>query len=76
MLEVLSRHHLPSKVSDSAGEVNPRSAAQLPPKNLAELKAWLEDFCEDQLELNDDAKAALERSHNEIANGQYRTRKP
>jgi len=49
---------------------------KLPPKDLADLKAWLEDFCEDQLELNEDVKAALEQSHNEIATGQYRTRKP
>ena len=49
---------------------------KLPPKDLAELKAWLEDFCEDQLELNDEAKAALDRSHTEITSGQYRTRKP
>lgn len=48
----------------------------LPPKDLAELKSWLDDFCEDQLEIDDDVKAALERSHDEIANGQYRTREP
>jgi len=49
---------------------------KLPPKDLAELKAWLEDFFEDQLELNDEVKAELERSHCEISTGQYRTLKP
>lgn len=49
---------------------------KLPPEELAELKEWLEDFCEDQLELSDEVKAALERSHAEIATGQYRTRQP
>ena len=49
---------------------------KLPAEDLAELKAWLEDFCEDRLELTDEVKAELERSHREISNGQYRTRKP
>ncbi len=49
---------------------------KLPPHELAELKEWLEDFCEDQLELSDEVKAAFDRSHAEIAAGQYRTRQP
>ncbi len=47
---------------------------KLPPDEVAELKEWLEDFCEDQLELNDEVKVALDRSHAEIAAGKYRTR--
>ncbi len=49
---------------------------KLPPDEVAELKEWLEDFCEDQLELSDEVKAALDRSHAEIAAGQSRTRQP
>ncbi len=49
---------------------------KLSPEELAELKEWLEDFFEDQLELNDEVKSALDRSHAEIAAGQYRTRQP
>jgi hypothetical protein len=49
---------------------------KLTPEELAELKGWLEDFFEDQLELTDEVKSALDRSHAEIAAGQYRTRQP
>ena len=49
---------------------------KLSPEELAELKEWLADFFEDQLELNDEVKSALDRSHTEIAAGQYRTRQP
>ncbi len=49
---------------------------KLAPKDLAALKEWLEDFCEDQLELTDEVKAALDRSRTEIASGQCRTRQP
>ncbi len=49
---------------------------KLSPEELAELKAWLDDFCEDQLELTDEVKSALDQSRAEIAAGQYRTRQP
>ncbi len=49
---------------------------KLSPGELAELKAWLEDFFEDQLELTAEVQSALDRSHAEIAAGQYRTRQP
>ncbi len=49
---------------------------KLGPKDLAELEEWLDDFCEDQLELTEEVKVALERSRNEIAAGHYRTRQP
>ena len=49
---------------------------KLPPKELAELKEWLDDFFEDQLELSDEVKAKLEESRAEIAAGRYRSRQP
>ena len=49
---------------------------KLPPKELAELKEWLDDFFEDQLELSDEAKAKLEESRGEVAAGRYRTGQP
>jgi hypothetical protein len=42
----------------------------------AELKEWLEDYFEDQLELTDEIKAKLDKSRSEIARGQYRTHQP
>jgi hypothetical protein len=45
-------------------------------KELEELKEWLEDYFEDQLELTDEVKAKLDESRAQIAAGQYRTRQP
>jgi hypothetical protein len=41
---------------------------------IEEVRAWIDDFLEDQLELTDDVKAKLDQSHREIADGQYTTR--
>ena len=49
---------------------------KLSPEELAELKEWLDDYFEDQLELTDQVRAGLDRSRAEIAAGQYRTRQP
>lgn len=38
---------------------------------IEKLRAWIDDFLEDQLELADDVKARLELSRREIAAGQY-----
>ncbi len=40
------------------------------------LRAWIEDYLEDQLELRDDIKEQLARSRREITVGQYTTRQP
>jgi|GWRWMinimDraft_6_1066014.scaffolds.fasta_scaffold30660_2 hypothetical protein len=47
---------------------------KLTPKEVAELRAWLEDFCEDQLELTDAVKAELDEARRDIEAGRYRTR--
>jgi hypothetical protein len=43
---------------------------------VEEVRAWIDDFLEDQLELTDEVKAKLDQSRREIAEGQYTTRQP
>jgi hypothetical protein len=43
---------------------------------IEEVRAWIDDFLEDQLELTDDVKARLNQSRSEIAAGNYTTRQP
>ena len=41
---------------------------------LEQLRAWFEDYLEDQLELTEEVKAKLDESRREIAAGDYTTR--
>ena len=53
--------------------------AVLPRLSRAEierLRAWIDDYLEDQLELTDEVKAKLEQSRKEIADGNFTTRQP
>ena len=43
---------------------------------IEELRAWIDDFLEDQLELTDEVKAKLDESRREIAAGIFTTRQP
>jgi hypothetical protein len=43
---------------------------------VEEVRAWIDDFLEDQLELADDVKAKLDQSRREIAEDNYTTRQP
>jgi hypothetical protein len=43
---------------------------------VEKLRAWIDDFLEDQLELTDEVKAKLDQSRQEIAEGRYTTRQP
>ncbi len=43
---------------------------------IEEIRAWIDNFLEDQLELADDAKAKLDESRRESAAGNYTTRQP
>ena len=43
---------------------------------VEELRAWIDDFLEDQLGLTDDVKAKLDQSRQEIAEDNYMTRQP
>ncbi len=51
--------------------------AKLSVQDLQNVRDWLDDFIEDQLEVSDEFKAKIQRSQNEIADGVYsRVRKP
>jgi hypothetical protein len=43
---------------------------------IEELRAWIENYLEDQLDLTDEVKARLDQSRREIAEGQCATRQP
>ena len=43
---------------------------------IEEVREWIDDYLEDQLELTDEVKAKLDQSHAEIAAGHYTTRQP
>ena len=43
---------------------------------VEELRAWIDDFLEEGLELTDEVKAKLEQSRREIGEGNYTTRQP
>jgi hypothetical protein len=45
-------------------------------EEVEELRAWIDDFLEDQLELTDEVKTKLDQSRREIAAGNYKTRQP
>lgn len=51
--------------------------AKLSVQDLQNVRDWLDDFIEDQLEVSEEFKAKIQRSQNEIADGVYsRVRKP
>ena len=43
---------------------------------VVEIREWIEDYLDDQMELTDDVKAKLDQSRREIAAGQFTTRQP
>ena len=43
---------------------------------IEEIREWIDDYLEGQLELTDDVKAKLDQSRAEIAAGQYGTHRP
>ena len=45
-------------------------------EEIEQIRQWIEDYLEEQLELTDDVKAKLDQSRREIAAGQYTTRQP
>ena len=45
-------------------------------EEIEEIRAWIDDYLEDQLELTEDVKAKLDQSRAEIAAGHYTTRQP
>jgi hypothetical protein len=45
-------------------------------EEIEQIRTWIDDYLEDQLELSDEVKAKLDQSRREIAAGQYTTRQP
>jgi hypothetical protein len=45
-------------------------------REIEEIRAWIDNFLEDQLELNDEVKSQLDQSRRDIAEGNYKTRQP
>jgi hypothetical protein len=45
-------------------------------REIEEIRAWIDDFLEDQLELTKEVKSKLDQSRREIAEGNYKTRQP
>jgi hypothetical protein len=45
-------------------------------QELAELRAWLDDYAEQRLELTDAVKAELDEARSDLAAGRSRTRQP
>ena len=43
---------------------------------IEQIRAWIDDYLEDQLELTDEVKAKLDQSRREIADGNFTTRQP
>ncbi|GDY21825.1 hypothetical protein LBMAG56_31720 [Verrucomicrobiota bacterium] len=47
---------------------------KLAPNELFELRDWLEEFCEEKLALSGAVKADLDKAHQDITTGRFRTR--
>ena len=45
-------------------------------EEIEQVRTWIDDYLEDQLELTDEVKATLDQSRREIAAGQYPARQP
>ena len=45
-------------------------------QEIEEVRQWIDDYLEDQLEISEDVKTKLDQSRREIAAGQYTTRQP
>ena len=45
-------------------------------EEIEALRAWIDEYLEDQLELTDEVKRRLDQSRREIADGNYTTRQP
>jgi hypothetical protein len=43
---------------------------------IERVRAWIDDFLEDQLELTNETKAKRDQSRREIGEGHYTTRQP
>ncbi len=51
-----------------------RAIRSLPRPEVEQVREWIENFLEDQLELTDEFKASIERGKRDIAEGNVRVR--
>lgn len=51
-----------------------RAIRTLPRREVEQLREWIENFLEDQLDLTDEFAASIDRGKNEIAEGNVRVR--
>ena len=49
---------------------------QLPRVEVEKLRQWLDDYLEDQAELTEEVKAALDQSRRDFAEGNFTVRQP
>ena len=45
-------------------------------EEIEQIRQWIDDYLDDQLELSDEVKTKLDQSRAEIAAGRYTTRQP
>ena len=45
-------------------------------EEIEQIREWIDDYLEDDLELSDEVKAKLDQSRAEIAAGRFTTRRP
>jgi hypothetical protein len=45
-------------------------------EQIVQIREWIDDYLEDQLELTEEVSARLDQSRREIQAGQYTTRQP
>jgi hypothetical protein len=45
-------------------------------EEIEQIREWIDDYLEDDLELSDEVKAKLDQSRAEIAGGRFTTRQP
>ncbi len=63
----------------SAAEIIKEIQAAIPNlsrEEVEQIRAWIDDYLEDHLELTEEVEAKLDQSRHEIAANQYTTRQP
>ena len=73
------KHVLPPAIVISMGsdvqEIE-QAIKTLPRRDVEQLREWIENFLEDQLELTDEFTASIDRGKKDIAEGNVRVREP
>ncbi len=69
--QTCDNHHMSNDVQEIEQAIR-----TLPRRDIEQLREWIEDFLEDELELTDEFKASIERGKQDIADGKVRVREP